>query len=536
MLKAFSLLWLLVFLPICFLIFSYGYSPVWLITNYVQSSVVEDQESGVFYLLEQELSSVPEAQWPSAIQDHAEHFGYDLSLQPLSEAITAPDKQEALSKGDFVLIEGMPNVLLRRIAGTDWVISKALDISEEEKYIRSVQGGAYLLLRQFEKTPKTEWPGLVAEFNTRFIHHFEFVDRHTLPLTREQLDDLNNQQIIWQKSDQAQFEFYRLLPDHETVLKAVTPAYTGVQLGMYIALFVTFITTVSIFMAAWAYPLWRDLKRLSHTAKAFGNGALAERAPHSRASVVSDLSHSFNAMADNIQTLITSQRELTNSIAHDLRTPLYRLKFALEMLDDKDLAQTDKAHYQSCVQISIEDLDQLIDQTLILSRYSRITDLNQFSETLLTEHIEREVSQFRIQYPNITTHIVVSEPLKKTPVFVDRSAFSRVISNLLSNAGKFAETQVQIQFTETDDHYLLTVSDDGPGIAKQHWSTLFKPFTQLGNEHRGNEHGHGLGLAIVEQIAQWHQGEASVSVSELGGARFCVKWPKLRDDKTSEKR
>ena len=525
MFKAFSILWLMVFLPISFLIFSYGYSPVWMIADGVQSHIIEGQEEGVFYLLEKELSALPEEQWVETIAQIATHFSYNLELQTLAEASAESERKSELQRGEFVFIEGVPNVIKRRITGTDWVISKALDMDEEETYLRSVQGGAYLILKQFRESPKEQWPAVLEELDRHSSHQFAIKNDEELTLTQIEWERLNSQQIVWRFAGDGQYEFLRRLPDDDRVFRALTPAYAGVQLGLYIALFVTFITSVSVCMLIWVYPVWRDLKKLSLTAKAFGNGALEKRAKPSRASVVADLSSSFNSMADNIQELITGQRDLTNAIAHDLRTPLYRLKFALEMLEDTELSDTEKNHYRQCVDISVEDLDHLINQTLILSRYRRLTDLNQFSDVVFAEVIDKEAQQFRLQHPNLSLDVDIDEQLAREKIYADPNALTRVMTNLLSNASRFARNHIRIQFHRVNDNYLLTVEDDGPGIDEKYWDSLFKPFTQVENQHRDNAHGHGLGLAIVSQIAQWHKGMVSVSQSELKGAFFTVSWP-----------
>lgn len=528
MLRAFVILWLMVFLPISFLMFSYGYSPVWLITNYVQSSIVKDQNSGLFYLLEKELKQYPEDEWQNRVKQLAKHFSYKLELQSLREI--QQEQKEQLSKGEFVFIEGVPNILKRRIAGTDWVILAALDMDENETYLRSVKGGAHMLLKEFEQTPEADWSVLLEELNEHFSYQFELKQKPQLPLTAQQIEVLENNEIVWRHNDNVQFEFYRQLPDNNTVLKAITPAYGNTQVGLFVSLFFTFITIVSLCMVVWVYPLWRDLKKLSRTAKAFGNGSLEKRATHSKASVITDLSSSFNAMADNIQELIVGQRNLTNAIAHDLRTPLYRLKFALEMLDDNQLNKAEKEHYRECVTVSIEDLDHLIDQTLILSRYRRITDFSQFSETVFAKVITKETQQFRLQHTNLHLAVEIADSLSEQLIYADCPALSRVLSNLLSNASQFAKQEIRVQFLDLNDNYRLVVEDDGPGIAEEHWETLFNAFTQVNNQHRGKTQGHGLGLAIVEQIAQWHKGEVNVDKAELGGARFSLTWPKKMDE------
>jgi two-component system sensor histidine kinase RstB len=77
---------------------------------------------------------------------------------------------------------------------------------------------------------------------------------------------------------------------------------------------------------------------------------------------------------------------------------------------------------------------------------------------------------------------------------------------------------------------LLMVEDDGPGIPEEDRDRVFEPFKQLNNDQREMSKEHGLGLAIVHQIVQWHQGQVWVQQSDMGGAQFCVRWP-LRSER-----
>ena len=101
----------------------------------------------------------------------------------------------------------------------------------------------------------------------------------------------------------------------------------------------------------------------------------------------------------------------------------------------------------------------------------------------------------------------------------------RALNNLLSNACRYARSQIDITLTTKNTTCLLTVEDDGPGIPTQDQQRLFQPFAQQENKARDNSCGHGLGLAIVQQIACWHKGEAKITDSALGGVKFTLSWP-----------
>ena len=98
---------------------------------------------------------------------------------------------------------------------------------------------------------------------------------------------------------------------------------------------------------------------------------------------------------------------------------------------------------------------------------------------------------------------------------------SRAISNLLANASKYASTQVLVSFAKDGSVLKIAVEDDGPGVGADDRERVFQPFTRLEMSQQIDPAGHGLGLAIVRQVARWHGGEVRVDESpRLGGARF----------------
>ena len=524
MFKAFSLLWLVVFLPIIFLIFSYGYSPVWLFNSYTVKSNLVNQGSGTFYLIEQELNVIPEAQWQQKIALLAQEFGFELQLLPLHDATQDAIHQQDLHDGNYVVMQGFSGKLLRRIGNSQWVISSALGISESEHYTRTTKGAVYLMRKTFDGKPRQQWPELLDELSRNFGYQLTILPVAELTLTKDKITQLENNELVWHKVSATELYFYGILPDGKSALRAITPPVN--EGGAFFVIFVIFILIVSICMFIWVYPLWRDLKRLSITADNFGDGYLTQRAELAKTSAVARLGRSFNQMADRIEKLIQGQKELTNAIAHDLRTPLYRLRFAFEMLNADEATEKEQQKYKRSIHTSVDDLDHLINQTLILSRYNRVMDISHFSECDLASNIANEIDHYSLENKELTVSFDLSPELKNSLLLVDNRALLRALNNLLSNAARYAKKQVKVNFDIDNTWYVLSVEDDGPGISEQQWQSVFEPFVQLKNTHRNTANGHGLGLAIVQQIAIWHKGHAKITHSVLGGVKFNLRWPR----------
>ncbi|MGB0760851.1 MAG: sensor histidine kinase, partial [Rubripirellula sp.] len=101
-------------------------------------------------------------------------------------------------------------------------------------------------------------------------------------------------------------------------------------------------------------------------------------------------------------------------------------------------------------------------------------------------------------------------------------SLARAVENLVSNAGQYAKSRVQLSAEIIKESVVIKIEDDGDGIPEEHWLTVFEPFTRLG---QSDNRGVGLGLALVQRITKQHHGEVTVSNSTLGGACLTIRLP-----------
>ncbi|MEJ2765585.1 ATP-binding protein [Photobacterium sp. MCCC 1A19761] len=525
MLKAFSVLWLAVFMPTLFLILPTGLSPIGLINAYVEENYYEKTYRGTFYLIEQQLQAVPSAQWPEVIEGLSETFGYSLQLQPIEALQLDSEQQGKLMAGTYVLTTTDHSVLLHRVKESAWALSLGLNQSLAEHVSRNSVGTLHLLAQSMDALPVTEWPQYLQSVSPQFPFSLTLQTDEELVLSATENETMaSGQPVVQQQPDGLVTVYYRLRTPYVLKADQIDVQY---PLGQYyVLLLITFVLCISAAMFLWVYPLWRDLNRLAVTANDFGEGRLELRAKVSRSSTVERLGRSFNQMADSIEEMILGQREMTNAIAHDLRTPLYRLRFAFEMLESEETTTAQKDKYENVIRASIDDLDHLINQTLVLSRYSRIADVSQFKACNLAQQIERELAHFQDEQTDLMIDYHCCDAMRSSTLIMDSRAMIRALNNLLSNAGRFAQMTIRVSLTCHGDQCSLVVEDDGCGLPESAWSKVFEPFAQENNAPRERHSGHGLGLAIVQQIAIWHKGQVSIQHSALGGAKFTMVWPK----------
>jgi len=283
---------------------------------------------------------------------------------------------------------------------------------------------------------------------------------------------------------------------------------------------------IALAVMIWLWPLTRDLRELETATESFGDGNWLFNATIGQRSQVYALSQAFKKMAARIDELIGSQRDLTNAISHEIKTPLARMQFEIEAAQraaDVDALRDHLNHIKG----DIEDLNALLTATLDYAFLERADMSLNVGSHDFTQLIPAVAEYVRHSAP-AAIEIRCATPTAATRVHCDARLMETALKNLLFNAIRHAQTRVEARFSIDDDGYRLAVDDDGPGIPEADRERVFGPFVQL-TPHAGKKEGFGLGLAIVRRIAQWHQGGASVEQSPLGGASFVVHWPKAAD-------
>ncbi|PMJ90726.1 ATP-binding protein [Vibrio sp. 10N.261.55.A7] len=524
MIRAFAILWLAVFVPIALLIFPTGVNPVQRLNESFSEHFYKKTYSVNFELLTGELLAIPQEQWASKIKSYKPHFGYPVKLQAIDEYQSEPDVYQSILNGEIEFLYGDPMALVQRVGSSQQLLYFALNESSELTVLNQAKGSLYLAIEDLRRYPKEEWQQRIEAQSEHIPFQIRVKERTDLSSEAKAALTDDPMEPVSFIGPEGSVEL--LAPISSDVwLHIEDDVSSSTQMKLTSAIVGAFFLVISIALVMWVYPLWRDLKRLVITSNEFGNGILSKRATTSKLSVISQLSESFNHMADNIETLIAGQKELTNSIAHDLRTPLYRLRFALEMMEDETTPESQKQKYRKTAQSSVEDLDHLINQTLLLSRYNRVADINHFSPCCFAEELLTEMDYFKLEHSDLDVRFYCSPELKDKQLFVDNKGLMRAVKNLLTNASRFTQSTISVSFLIEKNQYKITVEDDGVGVPKEHAERIFEPFMQLDNNERSSDKGHGLGLAIVKQIMVWHKGRASVTQSDSNGARFALSWP-----------
>lgn len=278
-------------------------------------------------------------------------------------------------------------------------------------------------------------------------------------------------------------------------------------------------------VAGWHLLRRRPLRRIraiQASAEAIVAGDLTHRLPLSnRRDELDMLAAIVNAMLDRIEQLMTEVKGVCDNIAHDLRTPLTRVRAQLYRM--RQQVQEDDPQAVALEQV-LEETDTLMARFRALLRISELEDHQRRSgfATLAPDTLLQEIHAFYAPLAEEKGQVLLLELAADLPgVMGDRGLLFEAIGNLLDNAIRFAPEggRVQLSARVEDGATCIAVEDSGPGIPEMERSLVFQRFHRAEASKGG---GFGLGLSIVAAIAGLHGFRLQVTSSALGGARFSL--------------
>ena len=280
-----------------------------------------------------------------------------------------------------------------------------------------------------------------------------------------------------------------------------SPDRRDVQL-LYVAIVIASLGAGIVFLTSLLIvrKIARPLVQVGKQAETFRGLAEIEPLPETGPRELVSLARNFNTMADEIALVLANRTTLMAGISHDLRTPLTRMRLALALLPDT----VDQRLVQR-FEGNLEAMDVLIGDALRFAQGTR----EEVQSLALAPYV-REVLDTFDQEIDFSCSISDGVILDLAP-----NAFSRVLSNLVGNAIKYAN-RVQVSLDGTE----VVVSDDGPGIPESERGRVFQPFYRLEASRNVSTGGSGLGLAVVQQLSAAHGWKIHIADSALGGAEF----------------
>jgi two-component system sensor histidine kinase RstB len=399
------------------------------------------------------------------------------------------------------------------------------ETEEDNVHWRAQAKGTHSLLQdRYAVTAPMRWPALTAQLQRRFAYPLRLqpLDEAAAELSPVKAGALRaGGQVL---SGRGTKSYERLRGSDQVVVLGDFLDYpdtenswqeTAEQVVHLVVLLLNIMLAIALPLYFLVYRVWADVYALRGVARTLRDGPAYAGIPTMRTRLVRPLQEALRTLSARLQVLLEGQRILSDAVAHEIRTPLARMRFGVEMLRDAS-SEHEREQLLDGLLGDVLRLEQLAEAGIDYSRIGRMQRLD--GERIGMRALFQQLRSAACVSPAVSITLCSAEV---SVVHANRAALTLALRNLLGNALRHARSQVQLSAGHSGGWLVLAVDDDGPGVEATLREQVFQPYVQL----QPHTDGFGLGLAIVQVIAEKHGGHADVVDSPLGGARFRILLP-----------
>lgn len=281
---------------------------------------------------------------------------------------------------------------------------------------------------------------------------------------------------------------------------------------------------------ALARYLSAPISKLRAATQKFASGELEARVGNKagkRGDELSLLANDFDEMAEQIETLITSEKRLTQDISHELRSPLARMNVALEIARSKANPATETLIQR--LEKESDRLNDLISQLLTLSKLETGSQSFEKHEINLTKLVEQIVSDADFEAKAADRRVEIKQ-IDQAKVFGNEQLLRSAVENVLRNAVRYtkADSAVEVSLVNTNGNTNVSIRDFGEGVPESDLERMFRPFYRVQEARDRKSGGIGLGLAIAERAISNHKGTITAKNMEGKGLLIKISLPAIK--------
>jgi len=250
----------------------------------------------------------------------------------------------------------------------------------------------------------------------------------------------------------------------------------------------------------------KPIVNLATVAKKFGRGEDVSEFRPSGALEIRQAGYEFERMRERIIRHLNQRSEMLSGISHDLRTPLTRIKLQLAFIVDKNLARK--------MSDDVQEMEKMLNEYL------------QFASSRSAEKTEKfNITDFLTNIVNEYNNKNISSDLSKN-IFMDgrKNLIRRCLNNLINNSIKYAK-KINVQLEKSKNDIIIIIDDDGPGIPKEEYENVFKPFYKIDKSRGNSKSSVGLGMSIASDIIKSHGGNVVLGQSPQNGLSVKITFP-----------
>ena len=293
-----------------------------------------------------------------------------------------------------------------------------------------------------------------------------------------------------------------------TVVQPFPEAFPNAWQRRVMLWFVIAFAIVAPFGWLFARHIVRPLARFTEAAELLGRDPAAALVALDGPAEIGRAAHAFNVMQNRLRSFVDDRTAMVGAISHDLRTPLTRMRFRIEEVDD-DATRAGMTE-------EVAEMEAMITSVLAFIRDASTPNARERLDLgMLVEDVAQDAAM-------VGSDVAV-ERMAAAPVEVDVLGMRRLLANLVENAVKYGE-RARIRLVIDEDAAVAEIVDDGPGVPEDELERAFEPFYRASNADVSGKTGTGLGLAVCRSIARAHGGDVRL-VNAADGFRAQLRLP-----------
>jgi len=278
----------------------------------------------------------------------------------------------------------------------------------------------------------------------------------------------------------------------------------------------TAILAATYFSIRW---ILNPVRRLTEGVREVGKGNLSHRVLLKRSDELGELATAFNGMTDRIRNMLRAKEQLMLDVSHELRSPLTRMKVALESLSE--------SHAKKNIKEDVAEMGKLVSEVLKTARAHYMHGQLDLQRIDIVELLNGVLSTYKGQHPGVQS----SQMPDRVELSVDPDRVRSVLKNVLDNAIKYSfnnSNPVKIFIENHKPYIVVRIQDNGVGIPEDELPYVFEPFYRVDKSRSKDTGGYGLGLSLCKTVMEAHQGKIEIESSLNKGTTVSLFFPHLK--------
>ena len=403
-----------------------------------------------------------------------------------------------------------------------FVIEPALEELSEAEFREESALEHRVLYSQLAQEPFARWQSSITAYSSFFELTPSLIEASALPASAEPFTVPDGQTGYYRADEDNMFYSYfpSPLPDwlilyEEGDSELVDESHAEfVVLLLFAGPMVVIILSMLLGIGYLLYAFGRPMRALEKAIEGFSQDTRVRLAPE-HGKLIPNIVMAFNGMARRLDTTLTEQQVMIAAIPHELRTPIARIRFALDMLRGREGEKL----LQGLERLDnyVDELQQTSEQILELSR------VNQEALHMQTVSLNQLVEQSADNYD--VAPVTFDLPEEDLQVQGNSALLKRVLENLLDNAVQYHHSFITVNLSRHEGQAVLCIGNDGAELRESDVNQLFQPFYRADSSRSRHSGGLGIGLTLVAQIVTRHRGEVFAELIRPGVLQIRIELP-----------